>query len=139
MKTCFCCKQEKELSEFYKHPMMSDGHLNKCKDCIRAYTNSRRREMPEHVREIDRKRSMNPDRKKNLRLRAKEHRKLHPEKAHARRVAAYNVRVGKWTRQPCERCGEQKAQIHHPDYSKPLEIMWLCFTCHRREHGALVT
>jgi hypothetical protein len=33
MKRCFKCGIEKELDEFYKHPMMPDGHVNKCMEC----------------------------------------------------------------------------------------------------------
>lgn len=35
---------------------------------------------------------------------------------------------------PCEQCGAEKTQGHHDDYSKPLEVRWLCVNCHRLEH-----
>lgn len=36
----------------------------------------------------------------------------------------------------CERCGQEgHVQGHHFDYSKPLEVEWLCRSCHMTEHG----
>jgi hypothetical protein len=38
-------------------------------------------------------------------------------------------------KKPCEACGEPKAQAHHDDYDKPLEVMWLCGSCHHKWHN----
>ena len=38
---------------------------------------------------------------------------------------------------PCEVCGDPKADKHHPDYSKPLEVVYLCRLHHVKEHGKL--
>lgn len=58
----------------------------------------------------------------------------HFEKYQARQTVMVALRSGKLHRQPCEICGQPKAQAHHPDYSAPLGVKWLCEPCHRAEH-----
>lgn len=40
-KACFKCGVWKDLSEYYVHKQMGDGHLNKCKDCTKKDTKNR--------------------------------------------------------------------------------------------------
>ena len=44
------------------------------------------------------------------------------------------VKYGKLIRLPCSVCGDQKSEGHHEDYSKPLEVVWLCRTHHAARH-----
>lgn len=39
----------------------------------------------------------------------------------------------------CTRCGFETDELdaHHPDYSRPLDVEWLCRRCHKREHGRI--
>jgi hypothetical protein len=53
-------------------------------------------------------------------------RKNNPDKSRAWSLANDEVRAGKLAKQPCEVCGATNAHKHHADYSKPLEIRWLC-------------
>ena len=56
------------------------------------------------------------------------------QKLLARRLAMQAMQSGELIRQPCVKCGALKAEAHHPDYSKPLDVQWLCRPCHDREH-----
>lgn len=47
------------------------------------------------------------------------------------------VRRGLIKRQPCEVCGEEKAEAHHPDYLDPLKVVWLCKPHHKAEHARM--
>lgn len=55
----------------------------------------------------------------------------------ARRAVALGILIRPGV---CEKCHSSpssrsgKIHGHHPDYSKPLEVEWLCAKCHRAEH-----
>ena len=36
------------------------------------------------------------------------------------------IKNGTLVRQSCEVCGKKKGQAHHDDYTKPLDVRWLC-------------
>jgi hypothetical protein len=45
-----------------------------------------------------------------------------------------NLRRGTIKRGPCEVCGSEDSEAHHDDYSKPLDVRWLCRKHHREHH-----
>lgn len=50
----------------------------------------------------------------------------------ARKILYTELRAGRIVRPAnCERCGcECKPEAHHPDYTEPLNVIWLCQKCH---------
>ena len=41
--------------------------------------------------------------------------------------------------QPCVECGSTVNVVaHHNDYSKPLDVVWMCWSCHLQHHRAPV-
>lgn len=61
--------------------------------------------------------------------------KKYPERQKARQILAYEIKKGNLKRLPCEKCGEtEKIHAHHEDYSKPLEVIWLCSKHHKEIH-----
>ncbi len=44
------------------------------------------------------------------------------------------VRNGTLVRLPCK-CGDSKSEAHHKDYTKPLEVEWLCRKHHVEAHN----
>lgn len=55
-------------------------------------------------------------------------------KAIARAYAKVYKQRGHLISKPCELCGNIDVEMHHPDYSKPLDVRWLCTNCHRWVH-----
>jgi len=118
-KTCFKCGRTLPISEFYTHSQMSDGHLNKCKDCTR--------------RDVKQYRSANPRAELASRLKAC---RKNPTHKNANMAVDAALRAGVMVRPSvCQGCGrsasETRLSAHHHDYLKPLDVIWLCAACHR--------
>ena len=131
MKRCFKCGIEKPIEDFYVHRMMADGHLGKCKACTRLDMRVDRHTKP-RVREYDRQRAALPHRA-TLRARiTREWNVAHRDRKNAATKAKRAMEKGLITKPDlCEGCGLQKRlEKHHPDYSKPLIVVWLCKPCH---------
>ena len=143
MKTCFKCGVLKGLYEFYQHSRMRDGYLNKCKECSKEDVRRHRAQSP-RPREYDRERYYNdPVRREYTISRANVSRRRDPLKYVASTAVNNAIRDGRLVKpETCSQCGERGTRIeaHHDDYSKPLEVRWLCVLCHRRQdHGVQTT
>ena len=60
------------------------------------------------------------------------------EKTNARSRIRSRIKRGTLERGYCCICGATNAQAHHEDYSKPLEIFWLCPKHHKDRHSNLL-
>ncbi len=67
--------------------------------------------------------------------------KRNPEKVQAKLLVAKAVKEGKIIKpKNCSKCNrETRLSGHHPDYAKPLEVLWLCSSCHKLEHNKIST
>lgn len=66
-------------------------------------------------------------------------RKRYPEKEKARRTLNIAVQCGYVKKENCKKCGNEDSFAHHPDYSKPLSVIWLCRIHHAQEHKKKLT
>ena len=100
------------LSEFHRRRhYVRDGHRAACKACTAAKTHAARQQRPALS---------------------------DPMKTKVRWRTAEAVRKGELVQRPCERCGAEKAQAHHPRYDSDdahLQVIWLCALCHGAEHS----
>lgn len=47
------------------------------------------------------------------------------------------VKRGRLVKQPCWICGVKEVEAHHPDYSLPAFVIWVCREHHRTIHERL--
>ena len=156
MKTCTKCKLEKSRTEFYRGKSYSDGLQYVCKKCQKKTVQRWRKNNPERTRKVGRlskrrqREREGPDetcRKWNeWYANNAEHRRGYQaerrdtEKEKAQHAIYSEMRAGRLIRPDnCSRCDEERKVIaHHEDYSKPLEVQWLCRSCHSFVHGLIL-
>jgi hypothetical protein len=135
---------ERPLDGFYKHSRMADGHLNKCKECTKKdvhnnYTKklddlewvekelARQREKSRKARQL----GLN---QRNTNNSKKEWIKRNKHKRFAHEKVRQAIISGKLSKAPCEICGSGNSEAHHEDYSRPLDVSWLCPKHHNERH-----
>ncbi len=123
MKTCSKCGLVKDESEFWKDNSRRDKLYCWCKSCLREYRQTEAGK-ESHSRG-DKKYSQTKKGKEFRRKHDAEYRKANPEKIKARNAVNSALRDGRLFKEPCH-CGETNVQGHHEDYSKPLDVEWLC-------------
>lgn len=146
MKNCFKCNVKKPSSEFYKHSKMADGLLGKCKNCTKLDVSDRYKKLFENPAWLKKERERCRIKQERYRMSglavgcSKESRKrwamknMHKIAAH--KIARRSAKTGEIaTKTNCESCNRSGAlQMHHPDYSKPTHVIWLCTKCHGIAH-----
>lgn len=132
-KRCFKCKEIKPLGLFYKDRTRNGGYSNKCKACERLSNREKRVRNPNTFKSKDEKYYKAHKAKISVKKLNWYHNNKHKVLAHEKVKRA--LFKGELERKSCEQCGERKSQAHHPDYSKPLDVVWLCSRCHMREHS----
>jgi len=113
-KRCSGCTRRKPVTAFDR--CKKQGRQRYCRECKQGYNERNRSKCVEYSQ---RSQAKYPDRKK------------------ARGKVSTELIAGRLTKPSrCERCGKRRElQAHHADYSKPLDVEWLCSTCHREADG----
>lgn len=128
---CVSCGETKSVSEFYKDKKcVANGCVQySCKMCIKK---EREKYYDQHTEEVN----------KRVRTHRKENpgkRKSHPdENSLAHKLLNEAVKKGKIVKPKlCENCHKKKwlHAHHYKGYDYPLEVVWLCPSCHHAAHG----
>ena len=127
-KTCKKCNKKKELLYFRKRSNRNTFQ-NICKKCEGKIANEWHR-----AHKIETNTYLRKWRKKNYCKNgyyAIKYRTTHPIQINSRRIAN-KIKI----KMPCYFCkSTYKIEKHHPDYSKPMEIVFLCKVCHSKIHA----
>jgi hypothetical protein len=126
---CSNCGEDKSLSAYY-----GNGYIKKCKECVKTAVRLNRKKNAGYYRAYDRKRQKSKVRQASTQAVARRWRENNPEKYKAHTALNNAIRDGRLKKRPCEVCRRRDSHAHHADYSKPLEVRWLCPVHHKLAH-----
>ncbi|MBW2636842.1 MAG: hypothetical protein JRC86_04860, partial [Deltaproteobacteria bacterium] len=135
------------LDDFYVNNARTDGLEGRCKSCQREYRSINSVMLQasarawyelniEHMRELKRKTRL----KHRDAINAKCRERYDPIKKSARSAVTTALKNGTLVSPgECSHCSRtERIEAHHPDYSKKLEVVWLCSRCHHRVHSGVI-
>lgn len=125
---CKQCNTTKAGADFYA------CNKSRCKECIKASVRTNRLGKIDYYRQYDRQRAAQPHRRANNFAQSQAWRNEFPNRRRAQGLVAHALRSGKLKKQPCWVCG-CNAVAHHPDYDRPLDVVWLCQPHHKQAHA----
>ncbi len=128
-KVCTKCVQEKDVTCFAKDSDKSDSLRSHCKECMQVWRFANRERESARRREWAR---TNPEKQRISNLKANlKSREVHRDKRLAgKKAQRFYPELKKCCVTECFEVGHR----HHPDYRKPLEIVWLCPKHHSMIH-----
>lgn len=138
MKTCSVCKTVKHTTSFHKDKSASDGLQCRCKTCNTIVCKKYRSTHRDVVRKISARRRS--EKLASIITYNQKWNKRNYEARIAHQKVYRAVKTGKLVKPTsCERCRLDASRIeaHHDDYSKPLNVKWLCTLCHSITHQEL--
>ena len=149
-KQCIRCGVRKPMDKFYKHPQMADGRLNACVVCVKRDVGINYRENIDRYRRYDVGRANLPHRAEARRRysrtaagiasrrMAREKWDINNRNKKAASILLKNSILAGRVKKPkeCSKCGALgRIEGHHEDYTRPLDVIWLCRKCHVTAHG----
>lgn len=136
-KRCIKCLCVKDILSFYKNKAYPGGRQNKCAQCALEYATGQRLKHRDKIRARARATEARPDKKAEKRQRLAAWAAEFPERRKAQIALSNALQSGKVTRWPVcavPDCSNTKPEAHHPDYSRPLDVVWLCKSHHKCAH-----
>lgn len=137
-KECTKCRKMKPYKDFYIDRSKADGHTYSCRECDSARSKITHSKYKKRYLETDRE--YYSKNRETILARHRKYRKIVKKKRTnlikeaSRLILRYAVKDGTIQKLPCVVCAEPKSEAHHTDYSKPLDVTWLCRKHHMEQH-----